>query len=297
MVGTGTNVMNTAALLNALVDDAGLFPPTELDMPAAVKRHCADQQQDEVMLSHRFLCPASRVEELRAELAFSDRIRLGLIADQEPDQVHRALETIVWDPRLSLALVEAPAAGFADYPSCISTVRRLLHDVPADVAVFVEPAFVDGIDSLAPELTAAVGSRRLGAKLRCGGVRADLFPSTAQVAHFLTTCVGTGVPMKATAGLHQAVRHRDPATGFVRHGYLNLLLAAAVAGSGGDVGQVRAALELEDSDVLADWIHRLSPEEARRGRSVLTSYGSCSTATPVLQAQQILGATKERARA
>lgn len=286
--------MSTAELLDALVDDAGLFPPTALDMPAAVRRHRADQQRGATMLSHRFLCPASRIDALRTELATSDRIRVGLIADQDPDQLHSVLDTIAGDPRLTLAMVEVPVTGFADDASCVSTVLRLLRGVPAEAEAFFEPASAGEIDSLTRELAAAAGPRRLGAKLRCGGVRAALFPTPLQVARFLTTCVAAGVPTKATAGLHQAVRHHDPATGFVHHGYLNLLLAASITGSGGDVNQVRVALELEQPEVLAERIRGLSTREAIRGRSVLTSYGSCSTSTPLAQAQQILGVTEER---
>jgi len=43
------------------------------------------------------------------------------------------------------------------------------------------------------------------------------------------------VPFKCTAGLHHAVHHTDPATGFVHHGFLNIVAATARAIVGGDV--------------------------------------------------------------
>ncbi|MGH9008457.1 MAG: hypothetical protein ACRDYF_01260, partial [Acidimicrobiia bacterium] len=71
-------------LLAALVDDAGLFPPESLPMADALARHRADEAAGYPMLSHRFLCPASRIGELRTEwwarLAAdrSEPLRLGV---------------------------------------------------------------------------------------------------------------------------------------------------------------------------------------------------------------------------
>ncbi|NYV76892.1 hypothetical protein HW445_21585, partial [Streptomyces sp. UH6] len=133
------------------------------------------------------------------------------------------------------------------------------------------------------------GDRPLGAKLRCGGVRAELFPSTEQVASFITACVAAGVPFKATAGLHQAVRHTSPETGFTHHGYLNLLLATATAANGGDRVAVRRVLETEDSAELTSRALALTGDESAAARRALVSYGSCSTAAPVREAGLLLG--------
>src|SRR5205085_6885486 len=85
-LGPGPRPVNLG-LLAALVDDAGLFPPEQLPMAAALARHRADEAAGHPMLSHRFLCPASRLAELRAELARLEEgdgrapLRLGLILD------------------------------------------------------------------------------------------------------------------------------------------------------------------------------------------------------------------------
>ncbi|WP_114452116.1 hypothetical protein [Halopolyspora algeriensis] len=286
-----------ADLLHGLVDDAGLFPPTALDMPAAVERHRADQQAGEPMLTHRFLCPASRLDELRGQLTGSDRFRLGLIADQGADGLSEVLDAVILDHRLSLALLEIPLAAFRDQHSSsgVSAALRELERISVEVAAYFEPATLDDVDEVIAELAASAGGRRrVGGKLRCGGVRAELFPGPQQVAHFLLTCVGAGLPLKATAGLHQAVRHQDPETGFTHHGYLNLLLAAAVAAGGAGQDEVRTVLEIEDSGELARRIGALDRDAALRARSVLVSYGSCSTGTPPQQARDILESTRER---
>ncbi len=295
VVGKGAAVVSSTTvtstpLLAGLVDDAGLFPPTALDMPDAVARHRADQRAGEHMLSHRFLCPAGRLEELRAELVESDRVRLGLIADQGGDGLDEVLAVIDRDSRLELALLEVPLARFLSEsdPVGVAAAARAVPPVSGNVAAYFEPASVDGIEEVVSELSEVAGHRPVGAKLRCGGVRAELFPSPEQVAHVIAVCTQAGVPFKATAGLHQAVRHRDPETGFTHHGYLNLLLAAATAAAGAGEGELVRVVEIEQRDELARRIRALDAKDAARARDLLVSYGSCSTSTPVRQAREIV---------
>lgn len=287
--------MSTPALLHGLVDDAGLFPPTALGMPDAVARHRADQRGGAPMLTHRFLCPASRLDQLRAELVDSDRIRLGLITDEGSVGLDEALAVVDRDPRLELALLEVPLVRFRSQadPTGVTAALTALRAAPAEVAAHLEPASVGDVDAVVADLSSRHDARPLGAKLRCGGVRAELFPSAEQVAHFISVCARTGVPVKATAGLHQAVRHRDPTTGFTHHGYLNLLLAAAGAAGGAAEDELTPLLEIEQRDELADRILALGADDASRARELLVSYGSCSTSTPIGQAREILVSTDE----
>ncbi|GAA2775740.1 hypothetical protein [Saccharopolyspora taberi] len=279
----------TPPLLAGLVDDAGLFPPTALDMAAAVTRHRADRAAGEPMLTHRFLCPASRIGELREELTDIDRIDIGLIADQGVGSLAETCGAIADDERTSLALLEIPVARARS----VDEVLKALHALPDPAPAFLEPASPTEVDEVVEAVRRDDTGRTLGAKLRCGGVRAELFPSPAEVAHFLVSCTTGGVPFKATAGLHHAVRHRAEETGFVHHGYLNLLLATAVAAAGGSEDEVRQALEIEDAAELGDRIAGLGAEAVTRTREAMVSYGSCSTSTPVREAQALVSAGKE----
>lgn len=286
------------ALLHRLVDDAGLFPPTALPPSEAVARHRRDQAAGHPMHALRFLVPVGRLEEVRAELRPDDRLRIGLIADAagsgDPgERLRAALATVAADDRIGTALVEAPLAAFgADAAVAVPAVLDAAAD--AGVPVFLEPAAPAGIDDLLAAL-ARQGGGAAGAKLRCGGVRAGLFPSTGEVAHFVTACARARVPFKATAGLHHAVRHRDPDTGFTHHGYLNLLLATAraaadpgPAGSGAP-SAVLHALETTTPAELARELTALPAPTAAAARDLLVSYGSCSTGTPVSEARTLFG--------
>ncbi|CAM03214.1 hypothetical protein A8924_4330 [Saccharopolyspora erythraea NRRL 2338] len=274
----------TPPLLRGLVDDAGLFPPTALEMDAAVARHRADLASAEPMLTHRFLCPASRIGELREHLTGADHVEVGLIADRGVSGLAETCAELGGDPRTSLALVEVPMAK-------VASVGDLLAVVPDGVPVFLEPPSAADVGQALDAVHAAGGERVLGAKLRCGGVRAELFPTPHEVASFIVACVAAGVPFKATAGLHHAVRHRDATTGFTHHGYLNLLLASAVAAAGGAGQDVLAALEIDDPAELAGRIAALDEQTAHRTRRAMLSYGSCSTSTPVREAGELVPTT------
>jgi hypothetical protein len=90
-----------------------------------------------------------------------------------------------------------------------------------------------------------------------------------------------GVPFKATAGLHHAVRHLDRDTGYPHHGFLNLLVAVARALAGQDGAAVTAVLESTDADALVAEVGGLPEPAVRAVRQVFASYGSCSLAEPV----------------
>jgi hypothetical protein len=111
------------------------------------------------------------------------------------------------------------------------------------------------------------------AKVRCGG---SVTPSVEELARFVRDCREHGVPFKATAGLHHAVRNGS------EHGLLNLLAAVVF-------GDEEAALADDDRGAFAldarsfRWGDREAEAErlaaARRER--LHSIGSCSFFEPV----------------
>ncbi|MFC4899688.1 hypothetical protein ACFQVD_35505 [Streptosporangium amethystogenes subsp. fukuiense] len=252
--------MGTAPLFRGLVDDAGLFPPTGLPMAEALERHRNDLAGNDPVLTHRFLCPAGRLEELRDHLTFP--IRLGLIMDTP---VLPPLDDL---DGLAVELVEVRQAA-DETPQAVS--ERLTAGLPGGARLFVEVP-LDGRGSLPRD-----GSGP-GLKFRCGGLTADAFPGAADLGALIAHCAEYGVPFKATAGLHNAVRHFDSALGVDRHGFLNLVLAVCAAVEGRDPVPV---LKLTDVGELVRLARAVPQETATRARKLLVSYGSCSTSTPI----------------
>ncbi|MBB4917674.1 hypothetical protein [Streptosporangium saharense] len=227
-------------LFDALVDDAGLFPPTALPMTEALARHRADLAAGNPVLTHRFLVAASRIGELREHL--DHPIRLGIVLDTP--------ELPPLDG-LDVELVEVPG--------------RIVDLGDLKARLFVEAAPFEPPPGV-------------GLKVRCGGTTAAAFPSAQDLGAFISHCVEHGIPFKATAGLHNAVRHFDPALGVDRHGFLNLVLAVCAAVDGHDPVPVLGSTDVGELVRLA---REVSGKTATRARELLVSYGSCSTATPI----------------
>jgi hypothetical protein len=174
--------------------------------------------------------------------------------------------------------------------------RAGLRDLPS----YVEwPRAARWRDDLAG--TMAAGARAgIGAKLRCGGLRADLFPSVEEVASFIAAAASANVRFKATAGLHHPVRAPADAPGGWMHGFLNLL-AAAVFAPAVELETVLDIVAEEDphafafDDASLRWRDRQADvAQLKRARSTaFVSYGSCSFSEPIedLIALHILPAT------
>jgi hypothetical protein len=273
------------ALLAHLVDDAGLFEPVGLDMAAAVTRHRRDIASGQPMLTHRFVCPASRVPELLTQLDADDRFAV-LVAGCPP-ALADAVAALRHSPGAELVGIESTlTADPGDWSGELAAMLDATRGPRGAVPLFVEPATI--ADAVA--VISALAERRAGdgaplaVKLRCGGTDAELFPTPDALAAALVAAAGAGVPAKATAGLHHAIRQADPATGLTHHGFLNLVLAADTARSG-SAAATAAMLADEDRDRLRGVARAL--HDPVPAREVLTCFGSCDTETPMLEAVRL----------
>ncbi|WP_265737131.1 MULTISPECIES: hypothetical protein [Actinoalloteichus] len=268
-------------LLARLVDDAALFPPGSASMPDAVRRHLEARAGGTAGVLGLFLCPASRLSELITELIKAKPIRpvaLSLVIDTGLGGVPKAVSIVESRSELlALRMVEMPA------PSDLDAVwlERVSEFVPEDVIRVIEPRR-GGAGWL--ESVRRVAEHGSWPKLRCGGQTMEAFPGADQVADFLAVASTTGLPFKATAGMHHAVRHTDEQTGFTHHGFLNLIVATARSLSGKDV---REALLSTDAETLVGEAKALGDEAAAAVRSVFASYGSCSLTEPVEDLEQL----------
>ncbi|MFI2708129.1 hypothetical protein ACH5WX_11335, partial [Nocardioides sp. CER28] len=102
-------------------------------------------------------------------------------------------------------------------------------------------------------------------------------PSEKELASVVVATVRAGVPFKATAGLHHAVRNTDRATGFEQHGFLNLLVATAAARRGAQPAEVARLLAERDPARVVAGVRHVDASVRRWFRS----FGTCSIIEPV----------------
>lgn len=283
------------AALAGLVDYAGLFPPAGLPLDVVVDQYGRYRAGRHAWMLGRLVVPADRLEETAAAAA-----RAGASVD-DPWGVTALVGTADQSESLAATLVEAhhrphhvrvesieAVAGSAD------DIARLARLWPPVFERFVEiPAEPDP----AP-LLAALAAAGLCAKIRAGGVTPDRFPTTAQLARFLVRARDARVPIKATAGLHHAVRgdyrltYEPESAKSPMHGFVNLVLAATLLAAG-KIDEELADACLDDDRPAAfklsgragAWLNGVvTYSELSHGRrSLLRSVGSCSFEEPVAE--------------
>lgn len=259
------------ALFAGLVDDAAVFPPGSATVPDAVTGHREHRVAWYADLVGPLLLPASALASVRPD----EPLAVGVVADGGIDALPPAVETA--DPRVEIRQVEVAVAKRGEDPG--PGLRRLLTLLAGWPFIgYAELPLTWGLlaalDTLAEARAAGV---RVAAKFRTGGLAAELFPTPVELAAVLCACRDRDLPFKLTAGLHNALRHTDPETGFVHHGFLNVLVATAAAVDGAEVADVAELLAATDPVPL------IEPARAHRDRQrpLWVGFGSCSIMEPL----------------
>ena len=264
-----------AGLLAGLCDDAALFPPGNLPLVEAVPAHLEHLTSGHRGLVGPFVVSAADVPALGTLLGSAEAGSFEVaVTVPEPSGLAAALTAAAGVPQVRVVAVEVAVPIGVDPAQVVPDLDSAVTD-RRDLEAYVELPR----DDRRPALLAALAATRYHAKLRTGGVRADLYPDEDELAAAVLACVTAGVAFKATAGLHHAVRNTDPTTGFEQHGFLNLLAAVDAAQRGADHGEVAALLAQRDAAAVAA---RVAALDGRAGpvRDAFHSFGTCSIDDP-----------------
>ena len=297
-------------LLEHSLDFAGLFPPAAQPMTLAAPAFAADRVGGDGWMLARFVCPAAKLNELAAVLTVeagpagplavsalgrngktTGEFLAGLDADLSAITAFRNRVA----ERAGLGVVEVRLPGDAIAPAVLKkllgTIEALLARVPNNgLQPFFELAFSPSLPAqlgVLAEHNAATPARQerpAGFKLRTGGTDPATFPTAEQFADVLVAARDATLPMKCTGGLHHALPHRSASLGVRMHGFVNVLVAAALAHhTRADAGTLRAVLEEEqaaaftfDATGLTWREHRLDLAALRAARlRFFTAFGCC----------------------
>jgi hypothetical protein len=287
------------ALLERSIDYAGMFPPCSLELGPALTNQARYARMHERWMLNAFVLPVVQFDAAKQFLPQFDPahpLRISALgpktetatafldALEETDAVIRSLSAHNVD-LVSISQLEMFLPGDAD-SSSLSEARAIVGSLPAFWEAPAERA--ERTIALLAEHNSNTDDPTFGYKMRTGGVTADAFPTSAQIAPALVAPATHQVPIKFTAGLHHPLRQYREEVQTTMHGFLNVLGAAVLAAEHKwDAAQT--ATMLDDEDVSSfhfddeffawrDW--QIDINRLRDRRRFVTTFGSCSFDEP-----------------
>jgi hypothetical protein len=275
-------------LLRGLVDDAAVFPPGSAPLPEAVAAHRVHRDAWYAAMVGPLLVPTSSLRQLAPLVGggvggAAQRgtagvpLDIGLIGDTGLAALPDAVAGV--DPRVTVKQIEIAVAKRGEDPAPgLEYLLGLLAGWPQIIGYAEIPltfGLLAALDRLAEARAAGAG---VCAKFRTGGLAAELFPTPIELAAVICACRDRELPFKLTAGLHHAIRHADPETGFVHHGFLSILAAVLSAvRDNAEVADVAAILAATDPVPLVETVRAVLDEE----RPLWVGFGTCSIDEPL----------------
>jgi hypothetical protein len=280
-------------------DYAGLFPPADLPLEDVMGRYGEYRRGPHAWMLGRVIVPVDRLQEAQAAARAAgatgdDAWPASVLVGDARKSRDVAAEVIALSrPGAGLIVEAVESAAASD-----EEIRELGGIWPSDLERFVEIPVSDDPAGL----LAALDSTGQRGKVRAGGITSDKFPSAAEMGRLLARAARAGVALKATAGLHHAIRGSyrltyapGSATG-VMHGFVNLLLAATLL-LAGRIDEDLADACLDDdrpeafklSGRAGSWLNGVVTygEIAHARESLLHSVGTCSFEEPVAEIEAL----------
>lgn len=237
-------------LFARLVDDTTFLLGTG-SVADALAGHRAHRGAWYASLVGPLIMPSSVLTDLPALLDEGERPAVAVVGDAGAEAVLRSIQAA--GDHLEITHVEAAVAKRGEDPQpglrdLLALIDRL-PSIPAYAEIPLTWGLLAALDTLAEARTDGLP---VSAKFRTGGLAAELFPTPVELAAVICACRDRGLRFKLTAGLHHAVRYTDPETGFVHHGFLNVLVASMAAARGAEVAEVAEILAATDPVPLVE---------------------------------------------
>ena len=285
------------ALLTRSIDYAGMFPPCSLELEPALKNQAEYVRSPDSWMLSAFVLPVAKFSDAAGLISQFDKhhqLRISALGPKTENakdflaQLNNAAETIrsfqkQYVDLVSVVQLEMFAPADVDLAK-LNEAASLLADLK--LQTFWETPAESSEQMIA--LLARAKQPAFGYKLRTGGVTADAFPSSVQIARAILASTKHHVPIKFTAGLHHAVRQFRDEVKTEMHGFLNVLgVAVLSAEHHWDEAQTIEMLEdqraqsFEFHDTVFAWRDwEVTIDRIKARRKFVTSFGSCSFDEP-----------------
>ena len=287
------------ALLAHSIDYAGMFPPCQLALAPALKNQTDYLRTPDAWMLSAFVLPVDQflsAKQLLSEFDPLHPLRVSALGSKTENagafreglaRTNKAIRSLAAHnvDLVSVTQLEMFLPGDVDVP-LLNEAGSILGTLP----VFWEapPDRAEQTIALVAEINSNADAPTFGYKLRTGGVTADAFPTSIQIAQALVTPATHQVPIKFTAGLHHPLRQYRDEVQTKMHGFLNVLGAAVLAAEyKWDPNQTALMLEDENADSFSftdeffawrDW--KIDTGRLQYRRTFVTSFGSCSFDEP-----------------
>ena len=287
------------ALLEHSIDYAGMFPPCSLDLEPSLNNQAQYVRSADAWMLSAFVLPIGQFDAAKRILSDFDPLHPLRVSALGPKMENAAAFDEMFET--TATAIRSLAAHNVDLISVDQLEMFLPEDVDLDLLKEARsmigdlPAFweapadrAERMIALLAEFNSDADKPTFGYKLRTGGVTADAFPTSAEIAKALVAPLTHQVPIKFTAGLHHPIRQFRDEVQTKMHGFLNVLGAAVLAAEHKwDEKQIAAMLDDEDAKSFSfdndsfswrEW--KIDIKRLKDRRKFVTSFGSCSFDEP-----------------
>ena len=213
MVAPGT----LRELLTRSIDYAGMFPPCSLDLASALSRQAEYARSADAWMLNAFVLAVAQFGAAREHLSLFDPahpLRVSALGPKTEnsgaflDALEDAMDEIHHFRRSNVDLISMNQLEMVLPVDADLETLRIAQEMVGDLPAFWEAPASEAqrIIALLAEHNSNTRYEAFGFKLRTGGVTADAFPSSEQIARTLVVPQRHQVPIKFTAGLHHPVR-------------------------------------------------------------------------------------------
>jgi hypothetical protein len=298
-------IASLQSLLEHSIDYAGMFPPCSLELEPALQNQAEYVRSPDAWMLGGFVLPIEQFDAAKQFLSRFDPqhpLRIAALgprtenaeaflaalekADAAIGSLSRHNVDLVSISHLEMFLPHDNVSPARTGLALLKEARSIVGDLP----VFWEapPGRAEQTIALVAQHNSDADLATFGYKLRTGGVTADAFPTSAQIAAALVAPATHQVPIKFTAGLHHPLRQYREEVRAKMYGFLNVLGAAVLAAEHRwDARQTSIMLEDENLDSFSfaqdffawrEW--KIDTERLQYRRRFVASFGSCSFDEP-----------------